>query len=224
MFYIIPTKKGLGVELWGSFEDLQNVYSVIGKFWNDENRLTDKGFESRDKLLSGFSYELRKAHEGRRLKRDQSHFSFEKAEHLGCQISWVHFIFSLSALRYNMRFYESNKFDIATILQLEFWLEKAMKAYDEVGAKKLVGFVDDGIYAGNDNIYLFMRGINLDYFKLGGGKRSFRKLPELLKRGIFYSDDYKDYTDFLEKEAKRLKCKVADLELSDDDIDYEAEW
>jgi hypothetical protein len=124
MFYIIPTKKGLGLELWGTYEDMQNVYSVLAKFWNGENRLSEKGFESRDKLLSGFSYELRKAHEGSRLKRQKSHFHFEKAEYLGCQISWVHFIFSLSAWRYNMRFYETNKFDIATIYNSNFGWRK----------------------------------------------------------------------------------------------------
>jgi hypothetical protein len=99
-----------------------------------------------------------------------------------------------------------------------------MNTYDEVGANKLVGFIDDGIYAGNENIYQYMRSINLDYFQLGGGKRNFRKLPELLKRGIFYSDEYKDYMGFLEKEAKRLECDIADLDLSDDHINYEIEW
>jgi REP element-mobilizing transposase RayT len=59
---------------------------------------------------------------------------------------------------------------------------------------------------------------------LGGGKSSFRKLPELLKRGIFYTDEYKEYESFLKKETERLKCNINDMEIDDDDIYYDVEW
>lgn len=221
MIYIIPTKRGIGVELWGTYDDLANLYEVVGKFWNDETYLEKKGFENRDKLLSSFSYEIRKAKEGSRLKRKSGHFSFEEQEYFGFQISWVHFLFSLTALKFNMRFYETTKFDVSQILLLEFWLEKAMNGFDEVGATKLVGFIEDGLYGANNYIYQYMRSINLDFHMLGGGKQAFRKLPDLLKKGIFYSDEYKDYGKFLEEEAKRLNCEITELELSDDDFDYE---
>jgi hypothetical protein len=224
MIYIVPTKRGFGVEIWGTYEDLSNLYEVIGKFWNQEDGLRIKGDENRDKLISGFSYEIRKAKDGSRLKRKSSHFSFEEQEYLGAQISWVHILFSLTAVKYNMRFRETNKFDISMILQIEFWLEKAMNSYDEVGAKNLIGFIDDGLYAANDHIYHFMRRINLDYFILGGGKRAFRRLPELLRRGIFFTNEYKEYKAFLEKEAERLKCNINEIELDDDDINYDIKW
>ncbi len=221
MIYIIPTPRGLGVEIWGTYEDLDNFYGVISKFWNDEQYLNKKGFENRDKLISGFSYEIRKAKEGSREKRETSHWGFEKTEYLGTKISWVHFLFSISAIKYNMRFYETNKFDISMILQIEFWLEKAMSKFDQIGAEKLIGFIEGGIYGANDHIYQFMRSINLEYFLLGGGKRAFRKLPELLKRGIFYTDEYRDFQAFLEKESKRLNCKMSDMEINDKHINYD---
>lgn len=225
MIYIIPTKKGFGVELWGTREDLDNLYNVIGKFWNDENYSGKPGFENRDKLISGFSYEIRKAKEDSRLKRNTSHFSFEEQEHFGTQISWVHFLFSLTAVKFNMRYYETNKFDISQILLVEFWLEKAMRQYDDVGASTLVGFIEDGLYGANNYIYHYMRSINLDYFLAGGGKNGFRQLPELLKRGIFHTDQYKEYEDYLNQEAKRLNCEINDIEIDDDHIDYEKmEW
>jgi len=222
MLYIIPTKKGRGIELWGTHEDLDALYEVIGKFWNDENYLNKKGFESRDKLISGFSYEIRKAKDNQRLNRNTSHFSIDEQNYYGAQISWVHMLFSLTAIKYNMRFYETNKFDISTILQIEFWLEKAMNSYDEVGAKELIGFIDDGLYGANELIYQYMRSINLDYFLLDGGKRAFRQLPKLLERGVFYTTEYKEYASFLEKEAARLNCEITDLEINDDHIDYES--
>lgn len=211
----------MGVELWGTHEDLNNLYEVIGRFWNDENKLNINGYENRDKLISGFSYEIRKAFEGSRLKRKSSHYSFEETEYFGTQISWVHFLFSLAALKFNMRYSETSKFDISMILQIEFWLERAMNNYDEIGARNLVGFIDDGLYGANEFIYHYMRSINLDYFLLGGGKRAFRKLPELLQRGIFFSDEYKSYKIELEKDAKRFDCKVNDMDIDDDNIDYE---
>ena len=209
------------VELWGTHEDLNNLYEVLGRFWNDENKLNINGYENRDKLISGFSYEIRKAFEGSRLKRKTSHYSFEETEYFGTQISWVHFLFSLTALKFNMRYSETSKLDISMILQIEFWLERAMNNYDEIGARNLVGFIDDGLYGANEFIYHYMRSINLDYFLLGGGKRAFRKLPDLLQRGIFFSDEYKSYKNDLEKDAKRLGCDVNDMDIDDDNIDYD---
>lgn len=211
----------MGVELWGTHEDLTNFYSVIGKFWNDENKLNIKGFENRDKLISGFSYEIRKAYEGSRLKRKTSHFSLEELAYFGAQISWVHFLFSLTALKFNMRYSETTKYDISIFLQIEFWLEKAMNGFDEVGAQNLVGFIEDGLYGANEYIYHYMRSINLDYFMSGGGKKAFRKLPDMLQRGIFFTDEYKAYRIFLENDAKRLGCEVNDMDINDDNIDYE---
>lgn len=220
MMYLIPTKRGFGVEIWGTFEDLDSFYGVIGKFWNDEQYMNQVGFEGRDKLISGFSYELRKAKEGRRMTRDSSHFSLEKNKYLGTKISWVHFLFSISAIRYNMRFYETNKLDISSMLLVDFWLEKAMNEYDEIGAKLLVGFID-GLNGANENIYQCMRSINLDYFLLGGGKRAFRKLSNLLCRGVYSTNSYNEYNQLLVKESKRLGCDVRDLDIEDDHIDYE---
>lgn len=222
MIYIIPTKRGMGVELWGTREDLTNFYNVVGRFWNDDNKLNIKGYENRDKLISGFSYEIRKAFEGSRLKRETSHYSFDEIEYLGAQISWVHFLFSVTALKFNMRYSETSKFDISMMLQIEFWLEKAMNNYDEIGARNLVGFIEDGLYGANEFIYHYMRSINLDYFLLGGGKRAFRKLPDLLKRGIFYTDEYRSYKTFLENDAKRLGCEIDNMEIDDDNVDYDS--
>lgn len=221
MIYLIPTKRGLGVELWGTYEDLDNFYDVIGKFWNDEQYRDKSGFENRDKLISGFSYEIRKAKQGSRKRRNSSHFLSELVDYYGTNFSWVHFLFSITAIKYNMRFYETSKFDISVILQIEFWLEKAMKTFDKIGSKDLAGFINDGIYGANEYIYQTMRSVHTEYFMLDGGKRAFRKLPDLLKCAVYYTEEYKEYQDFLKKEAKQLNCAISDLEINDDHIDYE---
>jgi len=221
MFYLIPTKNGKGVQFWGTYDDLRTIHSIISNFWNQEEYLNKKGFDNRDELISGFSYELRKAFEGSRLKRKNSHFSFEKIEHFGCKISWVHFLFSISALRFNMRYLESNKLDLGIFLQLEYWLEKSMLDYDEKGGQVLKNFISGEIYGGNDCIYQYMRYINASFFKLSGGKRAFRELPRLLKTAVNFTDEYKEYAESLKLDAERLKCKPSELEINDNDINYD---
>lgn len=124
-----------------------------------------------------------------------------------------------------MRYYETNKFEISQIMLIEFWLEKAMRNYDDVASTKLIKFIEDGLYGANEYIYHYMRSINLDYFLLGGGKKNFKELPNLLNRGVLFTDEYKAYEAFLKVEAKRLKCEVNEIEIDDEKVDYEKiEW
>lgn len=221
MFYLIPTKRGIGVELWGTYDDLHDLHTIIGKFWNDELKTKISGFDNRDALISGFSYEIRHAFQGSRLKKAEGHFSLEERSHFGVQISWVHFLFSLSALRANTQYYETNKYELSIFLQLEFWLEKALLTFDPVTGVKLLPYIDGGIYGANPCLYQFMRSINADYFALGGDKSNFKKLPALLQKASYSTDEYKSYMEHLIKEGKRLVCEPSDLELSDDNTDYE---
>ncbi len=101
MYYFIATKKGIGAELWGTYDDLRTLYEVLGKFWNQDGFTEKAGFDSRDKVISSFIYEIRKTYEGRRLKREYSHFMPDLVPHFGCQLSWVHIIFSMNAIRLN---------------------------------------------------------------------------------------------------------------------------
>lgn len=220
MFYIVPTKRGLGVEFWGTPDDLRNLHGVIGNLWNKEEYAQEKDFESRNKIISGFSYELRKAFDGGRLKRKYSHFSLEPIEYLGCRIYWVQALFALSALRYNMKYFETNKFDLSIFLQIEFWLEKAMHQYDIRGSEYLKPFISGGIYSANESLYLFMRRTNVDYLELGGGKKAFRKLPGILRKAVFCDKEYNEYLKILKKDAEFLGCKISQLEVNDEHIDY----
>lgn len=157
MIYMVPTKRGVGVQIWGTYDDLDF-------FRGGPTEKTDR------------------------------HFSMEDLQYLGTQISWVHFLFTLAGLKYAMNYQGMSKMDVALILQLEYWLEKAM------------------------------RSTNADFIMLGGGKRAFRKLPELLKKGVLGNDEYHDYKDVLMKEAKRLNCTIDNLEIMDDHVNYEMPW
>jgi hypothetical protein len=224
MFYTIPTKRGLGVELWGTYDDLNILYDVISKFWNNDRLKPVPGSENRDKLISGFSYELRHAFQGSRLTRESAHFSGEAIPYFGCEISWPHMFFSLAVLRYNMHFIAPEKFELGIFLMLEHWLQRSMEEFDQEGAVLLMPFLEGAIHAANPCLYQFMRSINMEYFLLGGGKESFRKLPKLLKRAQYPGSNYDSYMGFLTTEAARLKCEASVLEFDEENTLYEIEW
>jgi len=219
MIYAKCTKRGVGLELWGTYDDLNLLYDVIGNFWNEELKTRVKGFENRDKLISGFSYEIRHAFQGDRLQSKFNHLTNQSGEYYGCKLSWVHVIFSLAALKYNMRFNATSKLDASIFLQIEYWIEKCLLNFDSSGAE-LIPFIDDAIYSANEYLYQYMRSINAEYFILGGGILAFKKLPQLLRKSVFGTPEYIEYLEYLKSVAKKFDCKIEDLEINDDDVDY----
>lgn len=123
-----------------------------------------------------------------------------------------------------MQFSEVSKLALSQMLELEFWLEEAMKEYDPVGALELAMFTQNVLYGGNPYIFQYMRSIDIEFMMLGGRKRTFRKLPELLNKGIALTDEYIEYEEFLISEAKRLGCDILQLKLNDYNVDYEGGW
>jgi hypothetical protein len=120
-----------------------------------------------------------------------------------------------------MRYLETNKLELSLFMQFEFWLEKSAIEYDKKGGIKLEPFFSAGDFGGNERIYQLLNGINVDFLILNGGKKAFRKLPELLRRGIPFTHEYREYEIFLKQEAKRQNCEVHELSVNDNHIDYE---
>lgn len=220
MFYILPTKRGLGVEIWGTYNDLRNLYDVISKFW-DQERLTGHEMDGNDSIISGVLYEIRKAHDGRRLKRERDHFRQTELPYFGTRVSWVHLLFFMHAVRYNMRIVESDKFDLSILLQLEYWIERAMDSYDEIGARELKPYISNGIDRSNPDLFQYLLYINADYFEQGGGKTAFRNLPKLLRQAVLGTEEYKSFNIYLKAQAQKLQCNVSELAPNDDHIDYD---
>ncbi|WP_286407092.1 DUF6904 family protein [Myroides odoratimimus] len=61
MFYIKSTKNAIGFQLWGSREDLSELYDSFSIFFNDQIYDSELEFDSCDKIISGVLYEIRKA-------------------------------------------------------------------------------------------------------------------------------------------------------------------
>ncbi|MEC4053896.1 hypothetical protein VSP10_14005 [Myroides odoratimimus] len=60
MFYIKPTKNSKGFQLWGSREDLSELYDSFSIFFNDQIYDSELEFDSCDKIISGFYIRLEK--------------------------------------------------------------------------------------------------------------------------------------------------------------------
>jgi len=210
----------MGVELWGTYDDMLSLYEVISKFWNQKTESNIDGYENRNTLISGFSYEIRKAISGSRLTSATSHITGELIPQLGVKFSWVHFLFSLTAIRYNTKYYKVSKLDTATLKLLEYWLEKAMLDYDKKGGEELSYFIDGKIDATNEFLYQYMRSINMDFFRSSGYKKNFRLLPTIMRRSIEITQEYKHFRMQLKEDAEKLKVPTWELEFDDKSINY----
>lgn len=224
MLYTIPTKRGFGIEVWGTEDDLTYLYDTVSKFWNNEGFSSHIGYENKNNVISSFSYEIRKASYGSRLQRNSSHYIPTEIPYLGFQISWPHILFCISCLNHNRYWIETTKYDVSIFLQLEYWIEKSMYEYDTLGARKLSPFLNGAIHGNNEYIYHYMRNIDLRFFQMKGGKASFRKLSDLMKAASIFTPEYQELLNFLKLEAHRYNCKIDDLDIDDNNETYEIEW
>src|SRR5690606_21747216 len=112
-------------------------------FWDPE-RLTGKDMDDGGTIIGSLLYVIRKGYDGRRLKRERDHITHSELPYFRLKVSWMHILFSMHAVRHNMLIVESNKFDLAIMLQLEYWLERAMDSFDKIGARDLKPHIDSG--------------------------------------------------------------------------------
>ena len=219
MFYLIPTKRGLGVEFWGSYEDLRKAYELFYAFWE-----LDFEEPNRENLISNICYEIRHAYQGDRLKRVSSHFLPNLAQYFGFQISWVQLLFLIAFVKNKKSESPRNKLLEGFLLQIEYWTEKSLESYDPKIGKLVLPFVGEKIDGGNPYIYYYMRVINADFFSLKGGKRGFKELPELLISGIKGTPSFNAIKKSLNKSAKKFGYSPLEIDLVEDDSVYEIKW
>lgn len=224
MLYTIYTQRGLGVQIWGTYDDLRTLYEVISRFWNISEFEHIEAFENRNQLISSFSYEVQKGMEGSRLAKKGSHFSEEENQYYGFEVSWVHVLFSIVALKENWKLIPPDKLDLAYFYTLEYWIESGLDGFDSITGAKVKPYLNGGIYAANPLLYQFMRQLNLEFFQLGGGKNAFKKLPELLKASIYLTPEFEDLNKSLQKEAVKLGVKPRHLDFNEENSIYKIKW
>lgn len=224
MLYTTHTKRGLGVQVWGSYDDLRTLYDIISKFWNVPEFEHISGFENRNELISSFSYEVRKGMAGSRVSYKDPRLPENGNQLYGFEVSWVHIIFSLAALKENWNLIPPNKLDLSVFYSLGYWIEDALEAYGSATVDKIKPYLNGAIYGANPCLYQFMRQINMDFFLLEGGKQAFRKLPSLLRASTYGTTEYNKVNNDFEKDAKRSGCRPHEIDFDEESDIYEIVW
>lgn len=207
-----PTKKGTGIEIWGDFGDLSNLHSTIHKIGTRLNEHDEK-FKGQSDIAMCFAYEVRKAYEGLRLNEDFN-FDFEnKVNYYGFQYLWTDLLFAISVLRLNAGYVVLDELDQANLYILEHNLKMSLFAYDPKGAQQIQHFIGQKINIHDKLIFLMLQGINFEYLSDKPTKTRFRNIPNLIIGYTSpFSETYKLWKNDLERNAKRLKCDLLEIE------------
>lgn len=219
MFYLRPTKRGYGVELWGTSHALRTIYQVFSELWD-----IDQSDKLTENMLSAFLYEVRHADQGGRLIRENSHFSIERVSHYGCQISWVQLLFFIGFVNHKKSLFPQNKLLNAIIFQIEYWTDEALVEYDKKTGQIMLSYVGKSLDGSNPYLYYYMRLTNLKFFELKGGKKAFSQLPQLMKSGVPGTSAYQRIKRSLLLRAKELECDPGELDLDEDNAVYNVPW
>lgn len=202
MLHAAPTKKGTGIEIFGHTDDLENLHQTIHYLCEGNDGMPDE----HEHALS-VAYELRKAYERQREERKT-----EFGTLLGTFIDWPQIVFYTSYFRHLAAFRPTTKELQSNLSRLEFCVESALLQYDpKVGAEvielyPMVGAVSRDFYPSYvpDVTYTFL-------YQSGTGKMRFRRLPALIKSMSAWSDEYREYAEMLEQEAKKHGCSPYQL-------------
>lgn len=207
-----PSKKGTGIEIWGDYGDLANLYDTIHKIAIRLNEYDNK-FKGQSNILLSFAYEIRKSFEGSRRQEKFEFDSQNKVEYYGSAYLWTDLLFSISTLRHNAGYVTLDELDQANLYLLEYNLKKSLVEFDPIGAEQIKHFIGQRIPINNELIFLMLQGINFEYLSQKPSKTRFRKIPSLIiSYTSTYSDTYKHWYADLEKSAKKFNCDILEIE------------
>lgn len=216
MFYIIPTDKGLGVQIWGNYSDLFTLHSFLEKyaFFSEEissEKKTQK-FISRRKIIREISFLMKESYSGNKLTRHYNHITFENEKLYGFNLTWITIHFFLISLKLNFPLREPTKLESSFLLQIEYWFHHSLSIHDIQTYKKMDPFFNYNIHVENNYLYQYMIYINYCFINLKKKQKRTRRLPSLLGISIPNTKDYNDYLSFLKNESLKQNCKIEDIE------------
>jgi hypothetical protein len=207
MLFAEPTKRGMGIGLYGDYNDLRNLHQTVHALCGSDRDDLDHQKES----TLHIAYELRKAYEGQRetIKHPDSYY--------GVKIAWPIILFYTSYLRQCAGFCPTSKEHQANLYRLEHCVENALLKYDfKIGAEIIESYSRLG-FVSEDYLFAFVDDITYQYLYGGGsGKLNFKRLPKLLWQLHELSDSYKEFAEYMKQQAQIHSCSVYDLHDSRD--------
>lgn len=217
MIHATPTKRGVGVTIYGDFLDFESLHRTIHAII-DAAPLDERYKE--DRLLF-LAYEVRHAYSGHREKITVD--SETENTYFGTRLTWPEILFEVAILRRCAAFCENTKEHLSNLHRIEYCLEQALLGYDQkAGSEAVSAFRNIPLFTENFSLE-FVSVRTYDYiFNCGAGKMRFRRLPAILTSLHDLSPEYKKFHVVVNKQAKRLGVHINELE---DTRDWgEFEW
>lgn len=210
-----PTKKGTGIEIYGTHDDLVTLYHTVHKIATTLDEYNNF-HKAQSQLLMNFAYEIRKGYDGCRLVSDTTSDDEIVTRLYGFQLVWTDILIFISTLRHNAGYLKTNRLDQANMYILEDVTEKALFAYDAEGANEIKNFIGQRIDITNKLSFIIYQALQIKYVTSPSGKKRFRNIPNLLITHFSgWLPEYKEFVHSLELSAKDNKCEITDLEFKD---------
>ncbi len=200
-----PTKQGVGLILYGDYNDLRSLHETIHSLCGDAGGCHSVQHEH---ALS-MAYDLRKAYEG---KRESKSVGEGGDTYLGVKLVWTYALFYASFFRQCAGFQPTNKEHQANLYHFEFCIENALLKYEpKIGSEIINSYSSIG-FVSQKFLFSFVDDVSFQYIYQGGtGKMRFKRLPQVLRQFHEWSSEYKEHEEFMTLQAKQQNCSVHDL-------------
>ncbi len=209
-----PTKNGTGIAIYGNYDELDFLYSIVHRV-GDTLSESNEYQRGQNMLLMNFAYEIRKAKDQSRLI-EKIDIDGEGMTTYGFRVVWTDLLIFLSVLRNNAGYISLDKLEQSFLYMLEFVAEDSARRYDANGAENLKPIFASGVYVGHKYIFQIYQTIHTELISTTKGKRRFRNISDFLWNYLSpASHDHNDLVDSLEFSAKKNSCSVFDLEIGD---------
>lgn len=208
-----PTEHGTGIEIFGDYWDLKSLYETVHSLAGIEDEDCAPG----NVLLMEFAYEIRKANDNRR-ETDMSDFADELIIYRGFKIFWTNLFVIVKQMRENARIIKSTPDIQSDIYRLESIVENCLKKYDTTTGEQIFEWLSLSNVPKTEYMDLLVMQITYKNLQTKDGISRFKQLRKGIEALQLKHPEHKDFKKFLEVEAKRLKCKIKDLDLN---LDYE---
>lgn len=223
MIFAHPTKYGTGIVIFGDYNDFRALHSFI--YEASENDIIPYEFQE---YLLGFAYEVRKAYEGAREKKDCSqpmpHFEFEKnLMYVGFKYNWIDQLLTVRLLRWAAAFRPTFLHHQAMIFMLESITHSALVEYDAKQAEKIWEITKTLDIFDESYAMQWIPEVVSEFFSLPNGKKRFTGLYNSLRDLMPLSENYREFYEELKLAADRQNCDTESL-LNKDNNDLDFKW
>ncbi len=233
------TRHKLGMRIWGDRKSFHALHEMLSDSWECEDmEMSSEESCSYIGIISYFSYEVRHAYMGDRLVtmdgkavkewNDEMLQQFEKEQdrfQVGMEFTWSHMLFIMASWWECLQHKECPS-DMLNVMReftknIEQLLQKQSKRY----FPKLEPYLHGAIYAANPYLMHTMEHVELYYLQEAKfwERPHTDELARIMECASYGTLDYNRYLAELDKQAKKLKCRIDELRVDVDDKLYNIE-